>query len=278
MKLLYILFIAGITLPMSLMAQKNDSTATTVKQAEQSSSDDVVEKVLTEKIKDLENENKSLKAQVEQLNAHKVETAKSGETRIRQLADSLTHAKKLIDKKGNELNLQKATNDSLTKVLGSLDGVIYKECLLYPLSIRYNQQRINESLKALDAYCSIVDKNHQSSNLKQCIEVYKPFLEGGSSSPYLTYTNELITAFDEMSANLRSVGSNETMLRDMKKKCTGDIKGLKYYPFYKNRDISPYKSIEFLDNALDHLKLLINESRNVADDIDKLKKSLEPKL
>ena len=67
------------------------------------------------------------------------------------------------------------------------------------------------------------------------------------------------------------------MLDAMKNKCIGDIMKLKYYTLYKDRKNAPYKSIEFLDKALDHLKLLINESRNVDKDIENLKKSLEPK-
>ena len=266
MNIFRFILLTGICMPIGMMAQKKDST-TTVQQPVQSTTENNVVEYLTKRISSLENENKSLKEQIDQLNANKAETAKSSEAHTKQIEDSLSFSKKRIDEKSTELNKQRADNDSLKKVLGNLDGVIYKECLLYPLSIRYNQQRINECLNALKTYCKLVDEEHQSEELKQCIKVYKPFLEGSPSS-YLTYTNEIIEVLGNMVADLSRVENHPDMLKDMKEQCVGDIKKLKYYTLYQNRDQAPYKSIEFLDNALDHLKLLINESRNVAKDIN----------
>lgn len=266
--------LTGICMPIGMMAQKKDTT-TTVQQPVQTSVDAVVQ-LYEEKLKNLEKDKETLQAELNQLKIQKAETAKNSEAHTKQVEDSLSLAKKRIDEKSIELNKQKADNDSLKKVLSSLDGIIYKECLFYPLNIRYNQQRINECLNALNAYCRLVDEKHQSDNLKQCIKVYKPFLEG-SPSPYLTYTNELIAALGKMATCLKSVENNPQMLDAMKNKCIGDIMRLKYYTLYKDRKNAPYKSIEFLDKALDHLKLLINESRNVDKDIENLKKSLEPK-
>lgn len=275
MKVFRFLILIGIIMPMTISAQKNDSIANVQLLVQPAVNNTVVE-ALSATIQKLTDENKALQSELKQLKESKEKASQSGMAQSKLLADSLAQAKERLDKKSNELNKQKALSDSLAKVLKTMDALIYKRCLFYPLSIRYNQQRIDECMQVLKVYTQQVDEKHQSEELKECIKVYKPFLEG-SPAPYLTYTYELVNLLDDISKKLAAVASDEKMLRDMKNLSVERVKNLKYYNFYLKRNVAPYRSIEFLDQALDHLQFLFNESRNVSGDIERLSKSLKPK-
>lgn len=285
MKFLHLLFLIGIAMPMTLSAQENDSTAKAQSPVQPAVNNTVVE-TLSETIQNLKDENKNLQNELKQLKESKEQAAQSGMAQSKLLTDSLAQAKKLLDEKSKKLDEQKALSDSLEKMLKTIDAVVYKECLIYPISIRYNQRRIDECLQALNAYTNLVDKEQQSEELKQCIKLYKHFLIGSESSPasYQTYTKEIIDKLSEISSKFKKAESraaqtkNAIVLEALKKENNFQqyIESLSYSKYYKKRNVPPYESIRFLDQVLDHLKLIIKESRDISGDIEKLKESLMP--
>lgn len=267
-----------IGLPMSALAQKVDSIPEVQsQQISQPMVSNTVVEALSATIQKLTEENKALQLELNQLKKSKTQTIENTQKKVALLLDSLKQTKGKLDYKINEQKQLKSHCDSLEKVLTSIGDVVYKECLLYPLSIRYNQKRIDECLQALSVYCSLVDEAHRSENLKQCIRVYKPFLEKSSTS-YLTYTQELVTFLERASKELERLSVDPDILKAIKLRIEASIKNLKYYAYYSKRNTPPYCSIEFLDHAIDHLLLLLKESRNISQDMNNLKESLVPKL
>lgn len=194
---------------------------------------------------------------------------------LRIVRDSLAEAKRRLDAAYAERNDLRGQTDSLKALINSLDPIIYKECILYPLSIRYNQQRIDESLRAVRSYRKAVGDNYLSADFKQCIKTYLPFIEG-TNPQYKQYSDELVRFLEKVADDLKN-SKTEVMQTEMKNKCMQLIMQLTYYKYYKQRNTPPYKSIPFLDNALDSFKVLLNDSRSVVDDVQRLRKSITPK-
>lgn len=188
--------------------------------------------------------------------------------------DSLAEAKRRLDAAYAERNDLRGQVDSLTGLIHALDPIIYKECILYPLSIRYNQQRINESLRAVNSYRKAIGDDHLSPDFKECIKTYLPFIKG-QNPPYLQYSNELVDFLTKVETDLGK--TKGVMQKAMREEYQDSIKSLKYYRYYFQRNKTPYKSITFLDNALDSFKVLLNDSRSVADDVRRLRESITPK-
>lgn len=188
--------------------------------------------------------------------------------------DSLAEAKRRLDAAYAERNDLRGQVDSLKGLIHALDPIIYKECILYPLSIRYNQQRINESLRAIKSYRNAVGDDHLSPDFKERIKTYLPFIEG-QNPPYKQYSDELVQFLEKVEKYLG--GSEGVMHEELKKKYMQDIINLRYFPYYQKKDVSPYQSIPFLDNALDSFKVLLNDSRSVVKDVQRLRKSITPK-
>lgn len=200
-------------------------------------------------------------------------TANSAQIGI--VRDSLAEAKRRLDAAYAERNDLQGQVDSLKGLINALDPIIYKECILYPLSIRYNQKRINESLRAIQSYRNAVGDDHLSPDFKECIKTYLPFIEGANPQ-YKQYTDELVKFLEEVETKLKN-SSTELMQDQMKKECVRRIMQLPYYHLYQRRNTPPYKSITFLDNALDSFKELLKVSKSVADDIQRLRESITPK-
>lgn len=195
--------------------------------------------------------------------------------------DSLAEAKRRLDAAYTErndlkdkVNSLKGQVDSLKTLINALDPIIYKECILYPLSIRYNQQRIDESLRAVNSYREVIGDDHLSPDFKECIKTYLPFIQG-PNPPYLQYSNQLVQFLKKVETKLGKTSG--VMQSGMREQYKDSIQQLDYYPLYYRRNKPPYRSITFLDNALDSFKVLLNDSRSVADDVRRLRESITPK-
>lgn len=189
--------------------------------------------------------------------------------------DSLAEAKRRLDDAYAERNDLRGQVDSLNGLINALDPIIYKECILYPLSIRYNKQRIDESLRAVNSYRKARGDDHLSPDFKECIKTYLPFIEG-QNPPYLQYSNELVQFLEKVETKLKNSNTG-VMQSAMKKDCVERIQELKYYPLYQRRNDPPYQSITFLDNALDSFKELLYVSKSVVDYVRILRESITPK-
>lgn len=201
-------------------------------------------------------------------------TSAANSAQLGIVRDSLAEAKRRLDAAYAERNDLRGQVDSLKGLIHALDPIIFKECILYPLSIRYNQQRINESLRAIQSYRNAVGDDHLSPDFKECIKTYLPFIKG-QNPLYLQYSNELVDFLKKVETDL---GKTHGFMQDeMRKKYVNEIKTLKYYRYYDQRDTAPYRSITFLDNALDSFKVLLKDSRSVADDVKRLRESITPK-
>lgn len=200
-------------------------------------------------------------------------TANSAQIGI--VRDSLAEAKRRLDAAYAERNDLRGQVDSLKGLINALDPIIYKECILYPLSIRYNQQRINESLRAIKSYRKAMGDNHLSADFKECIKTYLPFMEG-TNPTYKQYSYELVQFLEKVEDDLKN-SKTEVMQTEMKNKCKQLIMQLTYYKYYQQRNTPPYRSITFLDNALDSFKVLLNDSRSVVKDVQRLRESITPK-
>ena len=206
---------------------------------------------------------------VDQLVAPAANSAQLGIVR-----DSLSEAKRRLDAAYAERNDLRGQVDSLKGLILALDPIIFKECILYPLSIRYNQQRINESLRAIKSYRKAIGDDHLTPDFKECIKTYLPFIEG-QNPPYLQFSNELVEFLTKVETYLGRTSG--VMQSEMKKQYIQRIQQLTYYKYYKQRNTPPYRSITFLDNALDSFKVLLNDSRSVVDDVQRLRESITPK-
>ena len=277
MNIKYIILALSLAIPLQVCAQKKGQ--------------DEKKKDKTEKVKDKKGKNnkKNQKDNTPQKTTDAtpsliVDTIKqptaptTNSAQIGIVRDSLAEAKRRLDAAYAERNDLRGQTDSLKALINSLDPIIYKECILYPLSIRYNQQRINESLRAIRSYHKAVGDNHLSADFKECIKIYLPFMEGTDPTykTYKQYSDELV-AFLQKVENKLSRSQSEIMKKEMKAQCVLEVQKLSYYRLYQKKDDYPYQSIPFLDNALDTFKQLLNMPETKAKDVQKLRESITPK-
>lgn len=199
----------------------------------------------------LERENKELKAQIE------------------GLKKDTTKLKLIYAKQQNRIIEYKDSLANIKKGISSMDAIVYKQCLLYPLEGRYNQHLIDESLKAVEAFAQIGGK--RSPEFVEYKKVYMPLLE-----KYFSYNDEIISFIEEKVCKRLvngSIGQNQKQnIIDV------GLKNLFYYrDCYINRNKPPYKSIIYLDEAIDRFIAIMNKSGIIENDLQELLKSLEPK-
>lgn len=272
-------------LPISASAQKEDNekkekTPATVS-AEDNANNDVVEalsttiKELTKEKKELEGQNKALSHAVDSLKALNTQKASNEDRTLRLVRDSLMLMRDSLGKAKNRLDkVYKERNDYETQ-LANIDAMVYKQLILYPLSIRYNPKRIAELQAALNAYLQR-NGDHVSADLKTCINVYKPFLDG-ENPPYKRYTDEFVIILQDFAEKIGRAKNNSNMYDQLCKEAISKIQTLKYYSFYKSKDVAPYRSIEFLDYAYDRFKEILNASTgDKVKDVKLLIKSITP--
>lgn len=284
------LFIA-LMLPVALMAQKEDKkkigkkkgqteNVETTKNAETAQNEDLqtitnLSQIITQLNNnniELEKEKKHLQAIIDSLKTlpvQKVEVVNNQKEKI--VRDSLNLAKNKIDMLLSENHNYKQQLEELNTVVKNIDAIVYKECILYPLSIRYNERRIRESLEALAAYRKLMNDNI-SNELKTAINVYLPFIEG-KNPIYLKYTQDLMKFLDEIKLTGSPILTNA-----LKNKYRTKLENLEYYKkYFEKRNAPPYQSIGFLDNKIEEVKHLLTCDKEVVNnDVKKVKESISP--
>lgn len=153
---------------------------------------------------------------------------------------------------------------------------MYKQCLLYPLEGRYDENLINEALRAAHSFANLSPQ--KSAEFNECMKTYEPLLH-----QYEKYNEEIMNFIKDKEQYLTTkmtFRKIKTMTVDEGDRTNfiNELKGLTYYQkCYIHRNDPPYKSILYLDEAIDKFKAIINEKGDVSKKFNDLIKSLEPK-
>lgn len=187
---------------------------------------------------------------------------------IRLRADSLRLGREIVSEE-RKLNLLQGKYDTLFSGLEKIDGIIYKQCLLYPLEARYDVNSVNESIRSVELFLKLSIK--PSKEFEECRTTYEPLLR-----QYGDYNQQLITFFHEIIHHLQLVEWEPG--EGLKDKF---VKELKSQPYYTScfivRNRIPYKSIIYLDNIIEKFLQLLKNNRNLENDMNELVNSLQPK-
>jgi len=145
-----------------------------------------------------------------------------------------------------KLAIELAIADKKLEALNTLNDIIYRQCLLYPMEGRYNAEDVNEAKQCL------IGLGLWDNDKYKNMTVYRDLLDN-----YGRYNQEIIDFMERQGTNnlkrkgwltSETVGNN--IIDDMKQQ-------LEYYPFYEKRNDPPFQSILYLDDVLtDYIKLI----------------------
>jgi len=255
---LLLFIIVAVLFPVSIFAQQeiasdtinnNDDVSTLIRQ-------------LSEKQKEIDLLNDSIKRINAQMNdsiqKYKKDTQQLNTNR-KLYQDSLSH---FISENQRLMTIIQVKNDSL-KLFGTLDNMIYKQCLLFPLERRYNPIYINDCKKCLAAM-------RTDATYPKDYKIYYHFLD-----EYATFNQEIIGFLKEQEENLsmKNWKINEIAISQAQ----DSLKGLHYYQYYRNCKNQPWESILYLDETLDEFFKRLNSGKLNAASMKDLIQRLEPK-
>lgn len=194
--------------------------------------------------------------------------------------DTLEYSKKLTIKEGeisilkkdyqsleNERDSYKQKYDNLTRELENLDGVIYKQCLLYPLEAKFNAKSVEEAIRSVDAISSLL--KNPSKDFLDTKKIYYPLLKS-----YDQYNQELLYFVENEIQYVEM--TNWVIGNSHKQKFSEEIKQLSYYKdCYLKRNTPPYKSIVYLDEIIDSFLSILKKNGNVEMDLKNLLQKLK---
>lgn len=154
----------------------------------------------------------------------------------------------------------------LKKALSARDVVLWKECLLYPLTCRFDQKRIDNALAVVSSYSEL---GYASSDFKKYQTTYVPMLQ-----QYKQFNNEVITHLQD---RIAAVETKQRTLGNRPLSIDYDyweslLEKLPYYSYYKDRNNDPWKSIQYLDERIDEYKALMKKKPT---DAEALKQALQ---
>ena len=214
-------------------------------------------------IKMLQDEIKENKKQIAILN-----------TTLATKEDSLAILKEFLVRKNTES--QKAeemaataekSREKIAHLLSTVDAIVYKQCLLYPLEVKYDSSSVAEAIRTIDAVSNIIQ--NPSKDFVGYKRTYYDLL-----TRYQAYSKEILS-FLVREGKVLSMTNWQVGVH--KGKFQHDMTELSYYKYYSRKDAPPYKSILYLDQVLDKFKKVINLRGNVKDDFNKLIKMLSNK-
>lgn len=157
---------------------------------------------------------------------------------------------------------------SIEKGISSMDAIVYKQCLLFPLEKRFNKGLIEDCLMAVNAFAAL--GGNRSKDFNECKKVYYPLL-----NEYEKYNTEMIS-FIEKQVVPRI--PNGEIIPSHRESLVNKLKAEPYYRnCYINRNKPPYNSIPYLDEAIDKLFKMLNKTGNVESELQELLRYLEPK-
>lgn len=185
-----------------------------------------------------------------------LEALRAGAKREQQEGEALAAARDSVQSLGRELyesrRQLKAMADSLQSLSGlqaavrRLDTLMYKQCLLYPLERPYEEGFVCEALTTLDRL-----QIKQRGLFQNEYDTYAPLLR-----QYKQYTADVAKLLERGAKRFNQVGY------EAKSAAAGslqnDLKTSTYYPLYQKRNQPPYRSIPYLDRAIDELLAMLD--------------------
>lgn len=252
------------TLPCAVQAQEAAADSSKTKDTGNDAVEEIVD-VYTKKLAEQAEEMERLKAVETKLNDS---IATLNKLLAKQEADTKQQLKASAGAE-EKMNSLKAKYDELVNAVSTLDGIVYKQCLLYPLEIRYNPEFIAEAVRAVNSFNKF--PTAKSPDFEQCKRTYLPLLE-----QYGEYNEELKSFLAQKLEIIKMTGN---VVRDAHRdRFMRELTQLKYYQdCYKNRNNPPFKSITRLDNTIDKFKAIIAKTGDVSKEMEELIKSIEPK-
>jgi len=209
------------------------------------------------------------------------------------IANITTKYKAIIDEKdkqiaslsGNAVELQKkddelkkkdaeiATLNSRLKAYDGLNDLIYRQCLLFPLERRYNQNLVGQSIDCLQGLGIANNEMY-----KKVFDAYFPLLQH-----YKEYNDETVSILTnilnspqfkslEMLRKSPEVPSTDAKVEKIKSDYSTALKNTQYYKYYSNK-ASDAPRITYLSNVLDEFSKLSSTDftrENIQAIIDKL--------
>lgn len=173
-------------------------------------------------------------------------------------------------------NKAKVKADSLNKrqeYIDLLSGIIFSQCLLYPLERAYNERYIKESLQCLTEL-----HIWENPKYKDVCIVYKDLLED-----YYHYNSEVMSFLmgwsDRIDTQVRKLGKEEWDVNAVTASAIKrELKQLSYYKFYERRNIEPYKSIVFLDDVVNDIEEMTDMPKSITRErFEELVRRMNPK-
>ena len=252
------------TQPCAVQAQEAAADSSKTKDTGNDAVEEIVD-VYTKKLAEQAEEMERLKAVETKLNDS---IATLNKLLAKQEADTKQQLKASAGAE-EKMNSLKAKYDELVNAVSTLDGIVYKQCLLYPLEIRYNPEFIAEAVRAVNSFNKF--PTAKSPDFEQCKRTYLPLLE-----QYGEYNEELKSFLAQKLEIIKMTGN---VVRDAHRdRFMRELTQLKYYQdCYKNRNNPPFKSITRLDNTIDKFKAIIAKTGDVSKEMEELIKSIEPK-
>jgi len=260
----YLFFILSVFLSLNLFAQNNDSI---IQQPgkESSAVQDALWNQINEQAVQLASKDKT----IQQLKKDSL----AMQTKIIQLEKQISELDAEIAKSHANAKQAKDDFDAIKQAVLSKDAILYKQCLLYPLERRYNAQFIEDALNTVETFAGL---GQMSDKFKEYKNTYQPLL-----IQYEQYNQQIMDSIQKCIVYIEK--REEKTGQGVQIKAPKDKweKALKTWPYYQEcyigKDTPPFKSIIYLDEAIDEFKSIIEQSNDVKLELQNLIKRLEPK-
>ena len=261
---MFALFSVLMLLSWGLLAQGNDTIAQKKAEPKMTMEDGLWKKIeeltlnLSEKEKSISGlKNDSLKLQ----------------TQVAELKDNVAR----IQNENLDLKLQvekaQKEKEQLSQTLLSIDGVLAKQCLLYPLERRYNKKFVEEALNTVEEFGRL---GKTSEKFNEYRNTYEPLLRKyfGYNQEIIDFLNKCIALIEKQQNSLE----NKKGIRIPREIWNAQLSELGYYrECYVVKDTPPYKSIIFLDESIDKIRDILQNSNDVKLDFEKVVETISPK-
>ena len=207
-------------------------------------------RLLPEKLQEIDGLNDSIKRLNGKLDATiKMSKKESQSTnlQIKCFKDTITQLRNENASLLNDIRLKDDSLRSSKALILSLDNIVYKECLLFPLERRYNAKYIADSKRCLEAMGT--NKSHPIE-----YKTYYHFLD-----EYDSFNQDLIKFLTKQSdcLEMKQWDVNELAIKQAK----DGLNKLPYYKYYVNRNKYPWESILYLDETIEEFLKLLNSGK-----------------
>ena len=221
---------------------------------------------LPEKLQEIDGLNDSIKRLNGKLDATiKMSKKESQRTnlQIECFKDTITQLRNENASLLNDIRLKDDSLRSSKALILSLDNIVYKECLLFPLERRYNAKYIADSKRCLEAMGT--NKSHPKE-----YQTYYHFLD-----EYESFNQALIKFLKYQSdcLKMKQWDVNELAIKQAK----DGLNKLPYYKYYVNRNKYPWESILYLDETIDEFLKLLNSGKLNSKTMEELIQRLQSK-